>query len=473
LVPKVVPMMDVVPTWYPRDKLTLSTNEKPPREACSPGARTPGDIPMSASNPTASIIVREHHGQPFYEAKFRHGGRQIKRRIGPAWLERDPDGDGWRRHRGRVAEGAYDERAAHVAAAQLVSEYVAEAADLERAERERRTWGVTFREVARAYLLTGHRSVLAEPGTPYKRGKGVALGHVMAALGDRPAAKITTREIEAVLTTISETGASPRTVNKHRNVIAAVFGYGCKPSTYDLPTNPTKGADKRREPHPGALVFYSPEEVEAIARALADGRHRDRSTLSVSEQEREALQAEDRQDAEIVRVAAYAGLRQGELLALRWHDVDFAGSALTIARAMSTGVESSTKSGLVRRVPLADQAAAALDRMSRREHFTTPSDLVFYNVLGRPLDDSALRRRYRRAQAAAGVRPLRFHDLRHTFGSLLAMRGVDVVTIQKAMGHSTLATTSRYLHARPAAEQAQAFTAAFAAGAPEDVSVAA
>jgi integrase len=226
-------------------------------------------------------------------------------------------------------------------------------------------------------------------------------------------------------------------------VIGAVFGYGCRPSAYALPANPAKGADKRREPHPGALVFYSPEEIEAIARALADGRHRDRSAPSISDQERAALHDEDQQDAEIVRVAAYAGLRQGELLALRWRDVDFAGSALTIARAMSAGVESSTKSGHVRRVPLADQAAAALDRMSRREHFTTPGDLVFCNVLGRPLDDSALRRRYRRAQTAAGVRPLRFHDLRHTFGSLLAMRGVDVVTIQKAMGHSTLATTSR------------------------------
>ncbi len=74
----------------------------------------------------------------------------------------------------------------------------------------------------------------------------------------------------------------------------------------------------------------------------------------------------------------------------------------------------------------------------------------------------------RRCVGATGVprplpafAPLRFHDLRHTFGSLLAARGVDVVTIQKAMGHSALSTTSRYLHARPASEQAQAFTAAF------------
>ncbi|HEY2571437.1 MAG TPA: tyrosine-type recombinase/integrase [Solirubrobacteraceae bacterium] len=148
--------------------------------------------------------------------------------------------------------------------------------------------------------------------------------------------------------------------------------------------------------------------------------------------------------------------------ALRWRDVDFAGSALTVARAMTAGVESTTKSGRVRRVPPVDQAAAALDRLSRREHFTAPGELVFCNVLGRSLDGSALRRRYRRAQGAAEVRPLRFHDLRHTFGSLLAARGVDVVTIQKAMGHRALSTTSRYLHARPASEQAQAFTAAFA-----------
>jgi hypothetical protein len=56
---------------------------------------------------------------------------------------------------------------------------------------------------------------------------------------------------------------------------------------------------------------------------------------------------------------------------------------------------------------MADQAAAALDRTSRWDHFTSLDDLVFCNVYGRPLDDSALRRRYRRAQAASGVQPLR------------------------------------------------------------------
>jgi integrase len=439
---------------------------------------------MPAQNPNAAIIIREHRGQPFYEAKFRHQGRQVKRRIGPAWLERDPDTGHWRRHRGRLPDDTYDERRAHVAAARLVADYMSEAANSELAEQERRTRGVTFREAAQTYLrwledvrgakpstLRDHAYVLGEPGVPYKYGSGTTVGHVMAALGDRPAARITTREVDELLARISATGASPRTVNKYRCVIAAAFNHATKPSTFGLPTNPVEHADKRQERHPDALVFYAPEEIEALARALEDGRHRDPSRPAVSEQERHAQLAEDRQDAEMVRIAAYAGLRQGELLALHWRDIDFAGSVLTIAHAISAGVESSTKSGRVRRVPLADQAAAALNRLSHRHHFTAPDDLAFCNVLGRPLDDSALRRRFRRAQQAAHVRPLRFHDLRHTFGSLLAASGVDVVTIQKAMGHSALTTTSRYLHARPASEQAKVFTAAFTANAAEIAAV--
>jgi integrase len=445
------------PTWYPRQS-------RYPR-----GTHRWYDGPVSTAKPNANVIVREHRGQPFYEAKFRHSGRQIKRRIGPAWLELDGAGE-WTRRRGRVPDGAYDKRAAIIAADKLVATYVAEATDVERVEQERRTRGVTFREVTHAYLrwladvagakpatLRDHGYLLGEPGIRYKRGAGTTAGHVMAALGDRPAGKITTREVEAALTTVSGTGASASTINKYRKVICAVFSYGCKPATFALPTNPAGAADRRREPHPAALVFYAPEEIEAIARAFEEGRHRDSYRAAVTDDERVVQDGENRQDADIIRVAAYAGLRRGELVALRWRDVDFAGSALTIARAMSAGIESTTKSGRIRRVPLADQAAAALDR----------------NAFGRPLDGSALRRRYRRAQVGAGVQPLRFRDLRHTFGSRLAAKGVDVVTIQKAMGHSALATTSRYLHARPASEQAQEFTAAFTTDVPAAEAIAA
>lgn len=156
---------------------------------------------MPTPEPSASIIIREHRGQPFYEAKFRHGGRQVKRRIGPAWLERDPETGGWRKHRGRVAEDAYDERAAHVAAAKLVSEYVEQATHIERIERERRSQGATFREVAHAYLcwledvrgakpstLAGHRarrSPSRAPRTSAAAGSRSGMSWLRSAI-DRP-----------------------------------------------------------------------------------------------------------------------------------------------------------------------------------------------------------------------------------------------------------------------------------------------
>jgi hypothetical protein len=188
-----------------------------------------------AATPSAAIIVRVHGGRPFYEAKFRHEGRQVKRRIGPAWLERDGT-DGWRARHGRVPGGFYDERRAHVAAAQIVSDYLAEAADIERVEHERLTRGVTFREVAQGYLswledvkgakpstLADYRYLLGEPGVPYKRRTGESAGHVMAALGDLPAALVSVRDVDVLLATVSKARASARNVNKHRALVSAIF----------------------------------------------------------------------------------------------------------------------------------------------------------------------------------------------------------------------------------------------------------
>jgi len=134
---------------------------------------------------------------------------------------------------------------------------------------------------------------------------------------------------------------------------------------------------------------------------------------------------------------------------------------LTISRAFSAGELTSPKSGKARRTPLVDDAAAALKRLRERGDFTGRTDWVFVNVFGRHLNDSAVRRRYKAAQKVAKLRPLRFHDLRHTYGSLLAAGGVDPVAIQAAYDHADINTTMRYLHARPATEQAKRFSEAF------------
>jgi integrase len=185
----------------------------------------------------------------------------------------------------------------------------------------------------------------------------------MAALGDRPAREVTTREIGDLLKTIAarrrgprgSERVAPRTVNKARQLICAIFSFGMRQSTYALPLKPAVHADRRAERQPGPLAYYSPEQIERLAAALAAGQHRDRSRPATQPGETEARAAEDAQDGEIVRLAAYAGLRPGELVALRWRDVDFVGRKLTVRRAVSGDTEvASTKSQRARQVPMPD-----------------------------------------------------------------------------------------------------------------------
>jgi integrase len=424
--------------------------------------------------PVATLKPREHLAKDgtrtvFYDAYFFYAGKKVWRRVGPAWLERY--GDGWRKRGGRVPAGFYEVRAA-----EKVAESVREAEEAENAEREWRERGATFREVARNYLrwleaeysakpstLKDHGYMLAEPGTPRQRGTGNLAGRIMAALGDRSADVITTEEIKALLSKIGD-GRSPRTYNKHRNLLSAAFNYGMSdPTGYKLTNNPAVSVKPRREPAPGALIFYTVEEVEAIAQTMTAGVHRDRRRAVTSESELALHAAQDAQDGEAVRLAAYCGLRQGERLELRWKDIDWTASAVKVSRTLSAGKVTTPKSGKVRRVPLADQAAAALERLSQRPDFTAPDELVRCNpVTGRWLDGSTLRKRYDATLVLLELEPLRWHDLRHSCGSLLAAAGIDLVTIKDAMGHHSLKVTERYLHARPATQTAALFTAAFA-----------
>jgi integrase len=399
----------------------------------------------------------------------------MKRRLGPGWLDRDDDG-GTRRRRGRVRPGFLDEHAAIIEKDRLVREVERELAARSAAAALEANAPVTFREVANSYLewltrvmgakpstLRDHAYLLAEPGAPHRRGTGSHPGAIMVAIGDRPAAEVTTREINALLDEIAARGVSSRTVNKHRQLICAIYSYGCQESTFELLHNPALASNRRREPERARLEFFSPEQVEVLAESLARGAHRDETAPAVGDQESATRADEDRQDAELVRVAAYTGLRRGELLALRWRDVDFGLRKIVVRRAISANIEAlSTKSRRAREVPLAGQAAEALRRLAQRSDFVGPDEFVFTNRLGRRLDGSALRRRVERARDAAGLRPLRFHDLRHTYGSLLVAGGVDLASVKAAMGHSRITTTERYLHARSAGELADKFTLAFA-----------
>jgi len=102
----------------------------------------------------------------------------------------------------------------------------------------------------------------------------------------------------------------------------------------------------------------------------------------------------------------------------------------------------------------------ALAKLSGRERFTGEDELVFAAAAGSFLDGSALRRRYKAALQRAELRPLRFHDLRHTFGTRMIAKA-DIRRVQEWMGHADIQTTMRYLHYAPRAEDARLVAEAF------------
>jgi integrase len=213
---------------------------------------------------------------------------------------------------------------------------------------------------------------------------------------------------------------------------------------YKLPLNPAKDLEKPILRRTRDIEVFSPEEVMALVRA-ADSEH----------------------DAAIYLAAAFTGLRRGELVALRWRDVDFARSHIRVRASYSERFLSGPKSGKIRSVPMAPAVAKALARLGRRDSWTGDDDLVFPGQDGGYLDGSALYRRYKLALRRADLRDLRFHDLRHTFGTTVIAKA-SILQVKAWMGHADVDTTMRYLHFAPAEADATIVAEAFAERRPAD-----
>lgn len=168
-----------------------------------------------------------------------------------------------------------------------------------------------------------------------------------------------------------------------------------------------------------------------------------------------ARAGKDAQDRTIFIVAAFTGLRLSELRALRWRSVDHDDSLVHVERGYTDdGGENLPKSYRVRSVPMMPQVAAVLTALREREHFTGDDDLVFVNTVGGPIDGAALYRRYVKAAEKAKLRRLRFHDLRHSFGTM-AVREFPITDVQEWMGHADIATTRKYVHYAPRRDAAK------------------
>ncbi len=289
--------------------------------------------------------------------------------------------------------------------------------------------------------LTGLRALGRKP-TTLAAVESTARVHLVPFFDRRAPERIEPADVEAFIAARLDAGYAPKSVRNYVGILGSIL-------EGQVGENPVRSARQPEVEVSGDIRFLTLEEVEALYAAETDddlGR---------------ALRA-------MYLTAAMSGLRQGELVALRWLDVDWIARRIRVRRnrtARRYGTPKTRRSH--RSVPLADRLAGELDRLYQRSAYQGDEELVFgHPHRGTPLGETTIRRRYRAALARAGVRRVRFHDLRHTFGTQMAAQGVPMRTLQEWMGHAGIATTEIYADYRPSEHEAEWVEAAFAPARP-------
>jgi integrase len=256
--------------------------------------------------------------------------------------------------------------------------------------------------------------------------------------------RIDRRLVEAFDSELSRKGLSPKSRRLGLATLHSTFDFAVREGWASR--NPVKEIEQPRvtESDPD-IHFLGVEEVAALLRSVPN------DDLG-------------RVERVMYLTAALTGMRQGELLALRWMDVDWLAERIRVRRNFVRGEFGTPKSKRSSRsVPLATRLARELELLYQRTDYASDRDLVFAHPhTGKPIDRSRLLKRFKAAVRKAGVRDVRFHDLRHTFGTRMAAQGVPMRALQEMLGHRDFKTTLIYADYSPSAQEVQWVESAFA-----------
>lgn len=277
---------------------------------------------------------------------------------------------------------------------------------------------------------------------------------IAPAIGSKKLEKVTALDLQALYSELADAGLSPRTVHHVHRVLHQAFGQAVGWKL--IARNPCDGAKPPRVPR-AELTVWTPAQADAFLVATRDHRMHALYVLALS-----------------------SGMRQGELLGLKWSDLDLSAGTAAVRRSLQwqRGVGlafTEPKTSRSRRtIHLGRKTVDALRAHGDRQTWErrkagdawADMDLVFCDEAGGPLSPTNETKRFQRATKAAGLPAIRFHDLRHTAASILLVKGVHAKLVSEMLGHATITLTlDTYSHVIPAmhADAAAVMDAVFSA----------
>ncbi len=265
----------------------------------------------------------------------------------------------------------------------------------------------TFGDMMARYLT--ERSIMKAPKSRVRDGS--ALKHLLPVFGETLLVDVTPKNLVAYRNQRRTEGAATATINKELQLVRHAFNVAEREWEW-CHTNPMR------------KVALEPAH-NTVDRWLRE------------DEEMRLFEASPLWLQDIMTFALNTGMRQGEILALQWHDVDFCRGTLVVM---------TSKNRERRTIPLNH---VVYDLLSRKRAAGEQDGLVFVTGQGNDLKARYLVRIFTKVRNHAGLTDFRFHDLRHTFASRLVQKGIDLYRVQLLLGHKTGIMTQRYAHHCP------------------------
>jgi integrase len=249
--------------------------------------------------------------------------------------------------------------------------------------------------------------------------------HLIPALGRFRLGELRSMHIQAFYDGMIRNNTGPYVIRSNRKILGTILNQAVRLAL--IPSNPMKAAIPPKEPQSEMRIF----DEDQVQRFLL------------------AVRQLYPDDLALYQLAITTGMRQSEILGLKWADLDWANGVLNVKRqylrlpdGSSAYMPPKTKSG-IRSIRLG-QATLTILREHRDKQFQqirSDQDVMFCGRPGVPLSPSTLTQRYKCLLKEAGLPALRFHDLRHTAASLMLHKGVSVLVVSKRLGHAKASIT--------------------------------